>query len=446
MLVRRLGLFAVLGLTAVGAPSFGLRRAHAGPPVVHEGKPLERWIEQLSSKNDDRARSALRALGHAKFLVGAAELALPAIEPFVNGIGVTHFTAVGALAEYGPLAIGADATLAAHQATSIGEVHVARIRIGRDVKELLDELQGRWATAKANFLGDPTDTAASELGRLVRQGAELELRGESSVAFAAGLLQDRRTEVLVWSDVFEGIANWGPLAAPLARVAASYLTDKEPVMRGRAVSALAWMSRLSPEHEKALFKGAGAFASGYYAPGVTRGIALTETHPMDLSLALLRGRAGSGDAVVAAWASAGLARRVPDAERPKLWKGLLGQLKHANPEVRAAAADGALALASSAEPALPELAAALADPDLRVRWRIAAVLLRHAKESEAALTELARGIDSPDDFDRLAAFDAIAALKTAASPLAQRIEPWTKVPFRNIASSAERALRAVNGK
>jgi HEAT repeat protein len=141
-----------------------------------------------------------------------------------------------------------------------------------------------------------------------------------------------------------------------------------------------------------------------------------------------------------AWALAGLARAAPDSE---VVKELLDMMADERSFMRVAAADGLFALEDPPQEAIPIWKQALSDTDLRVRWRAAAALLAAGESDASVLPELARGIDGPDDVERIAALEAVTKIGAIASPLADRLEAWAASPFNVLAKPARKALASV---
>lgn len=415
------------------------RPALAAPELLHEGKPLTAWIERLRAKDPDKRKDALRTLGAARFLVGAPDVVLPAVEPLLSD-PQCEFTALWAVADFGPLAASLEPTLAGLE-DLLGSVLATRVRVGRDVGPLLEALRAKWANARER--GEGRSGAAgllwwqSPLG----QARSLGWRGDAGVAFAASLRDDAALRVITAHEIGEALAEWGPLASQLSGLVPTLLANKEPVIRVRGVVSGAWMPNLPQDVEADVFRGMTGQSSGPQALRITRGVALTAAHPDAKAIPFLRTRSTSSDGAIAAWAWAGLARRVPAADRPRLVAPLTALLRHADPDARAGAADGLLTLADPATAAT--VAPALADADLRVRWRAAALVIRLGGDSAAALPELRRGIESPSDQDRCEAFDAVATLGPAAAALAPDLEAWAATPFPMLAGKARAALAAV---
>ena len=420
-------------------------RLEAAPPVLHEGKTIEDWVKQLYAKGEDRNRLAMSALGRARFLVDAAPRVVPALEQFLD-YESTALIASWALTAYGPLARSADARLASSKRGG-DAILVARLVIGKtDLEPLLSDLKEYWKGEKSQAFTEKDSTGLGLLNA-VNQSGRLGQRGDAAVDFALEILADRDPRMGAYTqDIVRCCTHWGPLAAPLAGQVIPYLTDKEPVYRGVAAHACAWLRNLNKEQDRAFFKAAKGFASGPFALPVTHGVAVTKQHDDADAISFLRGRASSNDPAIAAWAHAGLARRLPPSEAAGLVSKFLTAIKSENAGARAGAADGLMVLAGTVPRETAGLTSLLEDPDARVRWRIAALLLQQEREQEAALREFARGIDGPDDQDRIAAFEAARDLGAKARGLAPVIREWKSVPFPWLRSQAARAYAAVGGE
>src|ERR1051326_2097379 len=99
---RRQALAGVV-LLAAATPT---RAARADSPPSIDGVPLAQWATRLDSTNEKTQEKAADALGRARFLVGAAEIAVPALERKLAGGGIymVRLWCLGALEAYGPLA------------------------------------------------------------------------------------------------------------------------------------------------------------------------------------------------------------------------------------------------------------------------------------------------------------------------------------------------------
>jgi hypothetical protein len=235
-----------------------------------------------------------------------------------------------------------------------------------------------------------------------------------------------------------------PIAGALGEAVAPYIEEKDLIERGRVAAASAWTQGLSMKSLERLLR---------MIPGVTElrmkrlaveGIAVTSHTPAVDVPAFLRARRMDSDRVVSLWAMAGLARRDIDCE--KTLKPFLAALSATDAEARVAAADGLLHALPKDAPPPPEVQKALADPDLRVRWRVAALMLERDSPESLTIPELARGVDGPCDVERLAALEACASLGKKARALRDRIEEWSRLPSLAIASAAKDALAALDAK
>lgn len=425
-----------LALAVLLAATTASRQVGADGSLRHEGKTLAEWEAQAGGKSDQRVQDAARALGHARFLVDAQPVALRVLPDLCRDSlrGMVATTALSAIAEYGPLASDVEPDLSKLEDLT-GSVALARIRILRDPGDLFGTMEKRWSDDEKHL--DKPDLAwdlgfASDLG----------LRGERAVAYLKSRLESSSPKVAAQADaaLHDSPDRWEQVASPLAARIARLLDDKEPVMRDRGAASLAWIPDLPKRIETDFFKVAKAAKSGYVHT-IVKGIALIPHDPA-ATAEYLKSRDDTNDAVVSAWARAGLARRLVGAEREKLVVPLRKGLSAADPEVRTASADGLLVLRDLVASFLDDVQARLTDPDLRVRWRCAALLLHHDHGGDAAVSELLRGVDGPDDRERLWAFDAITALGEKAAATADRVAPWTAVPYTLIKEAAQRAHRA----
>lgn len=435
------------------------RAADAAPPVRHEGKTLAEWITQIEKASEDKSREAIRAVGRARFLVEAPPVIVPVlVEIIEESRGVTNYTAVSALASYGPLAREAVGVLRPKgRGSDLPEV-AARVLIGDGVAEGLRQWQedadraldtadrttrGMKLPKELEFADTPFYHAMTSVNVALAEGGNLGLRGVGVPAFAAKALQ-RPYGHLIDGTVLFLAQDLGAASAPLAARLVPYLKDKEPVYRARVAGALAWVPGLPRESVKAMLTCASTVTHVGTLRRIAQGIAVTAHEPKDDVVLALRALAGKGDRTVAAWAVAGLARRAVDLE--KTLPLLLTHLKSPEHDVRAAAADGLLSLGEWTEATRAEAVKGLADPDRRVRWRCGAILAAGEGETEGALSALALGIDGPDDVERVAAIEAAGRLGSVAGPLRAQIREWSNLPCPLIADPARRALEAIGGE
>ncbi len=435
------------------------RTAGADAPVRHEGKTLVEWIAQARGRSSDKSRDAIRALGRARFLVDAPTLVLPVLVEIAEGDrGVSMFTALDAIAAYGPRAREALGALRPSDEHPDVARAVARVLIGDGVEDGLrtwkEDAERQMATAdrttegmklpdELEYADTPFYHAMTGVNVALYAGGNLGLRAEGVAAFAGKVLK-RPYGFLVASTVLSMAEELRAGAAPLAADLVPFLEDREPVHRARAANALAWAPGLSPESVKRMLKAGSKVTHVPTLRSIAQGVAVTTHDPAVDVVTVLNALAKHSDRVVAAWAVAGLVRRGADPE--KRLPGLLANLTNAEPMVRVAAADGLLSIGRWSEATREIARARLLDPDLRVRWRCGALVARGGGDVEVALAGLALGIDGPDDVERVAAFEAVRALGPAAGALRERAASWSKMPFPLIAGPALRALDAIDGK
>jgi HEAT repeat protein len=103
---------------------------------------------------------------------------------------------------------------------------------------------------------------------------------------------------------------------------------------------------------------------------------------------------------------------------PSIFYDVIAALEHDHPNVRQFAAGLLYGLAQRGgvviEDAVPALAAALQDPDCRVRHKAAVSLERIGREAEAAVPNLIQALSDEDDFVREWAAHALGAIGSAA--------------------------------
>ena len=432
------------------------RAADADTEVRHEGKTLAEWIAQARGKSADKAREAIRAVERARFLVDAPAVVVPAlVEILSTGNSVTGFTAVGALASYGPLARDAVGALRSDARELDTARLAARIRIGEGVAEGLrawaEDADRQLATADkvtrgmklpkaVEYADTPFYYAMQSVFLSLTAGGSLGLRGEGVAGFAGKVLR-RPYGPLVASTVLWSAEDLGAAAAPLAAGLVPFLKDTEPVNRLRAARALAWIPGLPPESTKQVLRSLSSAAHVPSLRSIVQGIAVTLNDPKDDVVTSLRGLAGHADRAIAAWAVAGLARRAVDRE--KILPVLLANLKNADPDVRVAAADGLLSIGEWTDVTQAEARKGLVDPDLRVRWRCGAIAATAGGDVEPSLDAVALGIEGPDDVERVAAIEAARKLGSLARPLRSHLKSWSELPCARIAEPARHALEAV---
>lgn len=386
----------------------------------------------------------------------APSIVVPVLADLAEG-GRRRDSAIDALGAYGALA----ALRATESSGDLGSA-VARVRVGLDVEQGLrtwrkeaedaladaDRVTRGMTRPKALEYGDtPLHRARSRMFLALVHGGKLGLRGDEVGPIALRALK-RPYGHLVEETVLWAATHRGAAAAPLAEELVRYLEDREPVVRSRAVHALAWIPDLPPATASRMWKAAVKVSDLRALRPITQGLAVTEHGPGEEAVAALKTLSKHADRRVAAWAVVGLARRHLDPER--LPPMLLANLRHAEPEVRAAGADGLWALETSIEEVRKEIAARLADPDRRVRWRCGASVAKagggREGDLQAALDALARGVDGPDDVERVAALGVVRELGAVAAPLRDRVAAWSAVPFPRISGPARRALDAIDGK
>lgn len=439
------------------ACTFVPRSADAKDPVRHEGKSLTDWIAQAEGRSDDKALEAIVALKRARFLVGASDLVVPALVGLAGAHSRQRFSAVAVLGAYGPLARSALDDLGPLESESSLGLVVARIRIGHDVEVGLrrwrDEAEKRLAHAdrvlgrrsqSRNFeFGVADHQATTGLFEPLTAGGELGLRGEGVAHYAQTVLR-RSYGHLIASSVLWCADDLGAAAAPLAGDLVSFLADPEPAHRERALGALAWIPELPPETVKRMLKAAPKVTRLVPLRRIVRGLALTAHEPAGETASALKTWSTHADRQVAAWAVAGLARRGVEFER--LQPVLRKNLDHADPEIRVAGADGLLSLGRTTPEVSKAVEARLSDPDLRVRWRCGALVVREGGDRDAAFAGLALALDGPDDVERVAVLELVRSLGPAAAPIRETVAAWASVPLPRLAEPARMALKSIDGK
>lgn len=442
------------------------RAAAAADPIRHEGKPLAEWISQTTGKSEEKALEAFAALKRARFLVNAPPIVVRVLAHLVES-GRRRDSAIDALGAYGAVAASVldasalHALRATESSSNLGSA-VALVRIGSEVEQGLRTWRKEAEEALADadrvtrgmnppktleYADTPLHHARTRVFLALVHGGKLGLRGDEVGPIALRALK-RPWGHLVAETVLWTASDLGAAAAPLAEELVRYLEDREPVMRSRAVHALAWIPELPPATASRMLKAAVKVSDVRALRPITQGLAVTEHEPGEETVAALKTLSKHADRRVAAWAVAGLARRRVDPER--LPTMLLANLRHAEPEVRAAGADGLWSLELSTEEVRKEIAARLVDPDRRVRWRCGASVARagggREGDLQAALDALTLGVDGPDDVERVAALGVVRELGAVAAPLRDRVAAWSAVPFPRISGPARRALDAIDGK
>ncbi len=411
------------------------------PPIRHEGKSLDDWVAQLNGKSERRADDAIDALARARFLVGASEVAVPALVRFMRSVPSSRYlpyTAFRAIGGYGPLAASAGPDLRWLESRSGNRIEalVARIRIGDEPEvatEALKAVPKRARDADKSLWPLAIQQEAAEVATLGPRLAEV------SPEFVLHMTR------VAPSEVVEIARNMGARGAQWASMAREQARSKNAILRGRAAEVLAWSPGLAAEAEETLLSLAKAFASGPFQRTITLGIARKAHQPVGDVITFLQGRAASGDPVAATWAKVGLARRQEGAPRAALLPAFVTALKHADPEVRVAGAEGILGLVRGGVETVPDLHGALADADLRVRWRAAAVLCREGESAEVVRAELERALDGPDDEERIFVLRTLAWLGMRAEGVLPAVTRWRKVPFHEISREASAAFTALGG-
>jgi hypothetical protein len=446
MLDRTRRSLAVLAATA----AWSVSPASADPVLKPGGKTLDQWIEQARGKNENRAKDAWRALARARFLVGAHEKVVPfAAQVLDVPDHRDEWHAVACFEDFGPLAASHGDVLRRIASAWNGDdldkkwraqrVAVALVLTGADIWRgmtlLAEQRHDAGESYKLNTFGnDPI------LGTLVSQSRIRLRHGEVVAEYAHVALNlptgNPKREVL-WA-----AERLGPAAEGLVPTLVASLEERDPVDRARAAVALCWMPSLSPNAEAALEKALRRNLWSGYTLQACRALAAVRHEPAPAFVEVLKAKAAGSDASLTAWGYAAIARLAP--QTPRIVEILRTSLVHADPEARVGAADGLLALGAEAAPAMPDLRKALTDVDLRVRWRAAAALLPTSTDDVPRLVlEIGRGVDGPDDDERVAAFAAIARLGAVARPLAPRLEPWAKIGVPLLAEPAARALASV---
>jgi hypothetical protein len=430
-----------LALAAIALIATAVR---AGDPLSKEARALRDPLAKLTKGTGSKSE-LLWSLEHARFLVGARELVVGPVTAFleteIQRESDDVYPAIRLLCSYGPHAERAGPVLEKPR-DRIGLYLVARILVARpeNLDPLWSQFESSLGRVRAAF--DPAKPETAETLRLWIEHAEiLGVRGEAIATAAAEWMRNPVLAKAVEAGAIHACQGLRGLAAPFAATIVGRAAQEGD--QDDAVTAMAWLSNLDGDQERLLFEKARGHLTAYRGLETTRAVALTVEHALDLSLQFLEARRDSRDPAVSAWATAGLARRRAGTEQQALVGPLLRLLSSKNAEARTAAADGLLQVTPASVAVLAAAERALTDPDLRVRWRAGAMLALAGEKVEAALPSLERGVDSPDDHDRVAAFDAIARIGPRASPLRNRILPWTKVPFPFLRSRAERAVVAL---
>lgn len=393
-----------------------------------DGVALTEWARRVRSKSHETALKAILKVEDARFLVGAADIVVPALRAAKAGGARWH--AIRVLGAYGPLATSAIVDLAPSGDEVPGlrayDEEIALALIGEDPARHIE----RW---RAYTLGLKSGLAVLNALAI---GGRLRYRGD---VVPAALLKVRSP--LARSTIVKVAADLGPAASVLRAFAIDTLKDKRgrtPSGAGQAAKALAWMDALD-EDTQALLVSATRIVPKAFIPGVVRGLAVVRRPPSKVLEEYLGAKVHDGDPLVASWAAAGLAR-MGSAETPV--PQLVRALRHERHEVRAAAATGLLAACPGSTLALDALRGARDDVDTRVRWRaVAAQIL--AGDANADLLEIGRAIDGPCDEERLLVFETLCHLGRKVASLAGRLEPWTQLPFPRLAEPARQALAAL---
>lgn len=418
------------------------------PKAVIDGKSVDHWIKQLKGKKEKDVRHAIHTLGKCRFLVDAPERVLPELYPWIRGKGTLSWSARNAVAEYGQSANAGLRFWGEHlrkqwdkepdEDRRVGlEPGIFLLHVGtpKQVRAAIGDVRSAMYRERDRYL-------QSNLGlnTLLMTLARLGVRGEIAAEFVQGdIITFKR-----YADI--GTLMWladdlGPAAGPLKSHALSALKDREPVIRMRAVDGLAWIEMLSPDDVKRVLSAARkSVPRGGRGGTLARALTFIPREPKAEVIKYLRKRLSSSDQTESTWCMAALARLEP---KPDVVKRIQGRLSYRDHDARVAAVDGLLNLPELPETLLPAMEFALGDPDLRVRWRAAAALIKAGRPPEELIPELARGLDSPDDLDRIEFFRALARIGAPARALADQVKPWATYPIRLIADPASRAYKAI---
>jgi hypothetical protein len=399
---RRTGL-ALAALLAVGTARVPARGEETPDPLRIQGRAVDTWLDQLAKTKGKPALEAAAALAGARFSVEAAPRVVEGLRAALEATESRDLALVLArtLGEFGPLARSADSALSPWHNDSNIEVLVARIRTGPKSEQILSEL--------VMILRQQMPPLGAG-----REGFRLSVRGGSQVVDAIAL------EVGLWPEELLSAHELGPAAQGLVKKLEMEAWRGDRAERRAAYLALAGCA-LKEATAGDVVK-AASVERGPWDVLFTQRIGRYQDRPTAKILEYLRARSSQRVTPVAAWAFAGLARLAPDAaaQLPHLRK----LLTHQEPEARAGALEALRLLGKDAAPALDDVRALLADPDVRARWRAGAVCLAHGRDVAAARSALAKGIDGPDDLERLSAIEAAGGLGLPAVPLLARIEQW----------------------
>ncbi len=430
---------AVAGGLLLGA-AFATRDAAAGKHIVHQKRALSSWVKDVGHRDEEKAWEAVLSLGLARYLVGAAEQAVPALRAALDDPRErVRNTAILSLGRYGPLAREALPRIRELAREELGEVTAATAIL------LIADEQAEGADLFVSLFRKDAESYRLYGGPLsllvtINGGCEAGLRGAFLAEWTAGFL--KRRVPLEPADVSRAARELGPAAKSLLFYLQDELLATDLWQRYGAADALLAIPEADPSHvAKAIGKLRSLPIRDYGFEDIARTMARMPHEAGDDALELLQKCAKAPSRRTRAWALAGLARFAPDAAKlvPKLQK----ELKHRHVDCRIAGATGLLALGPASAPARKSLTTALGDADWRVRWRAAALLLLLGPTSPEIEEELARVLDGPDDFERVRALREITRIGPKSAFLSSRIQRWAEVNCSYLSDPAEAALEAL---
>ena len=411
--------------------------------LVVEGKPLSKWLKAFEKAGprvrmaDKAYREAALKLRSARFLVGAHDVVVPALRRRLAK--EDDFYAVGSIIAYGPLATEARKELLELEEKERrfdSRLNTALIMVGHDVEVRLKSYMMELVENRDEVPKESQRTKRNGLWVDMTPGLYQPLRFGDRIMdflsehFSDGLPFDEHSMVRLSNQL-------GPMGFRFQAEFAKFLDHERDYHRSQVAKGLL-LQKLDAATAKKVFEIA---TSKDDIESTIQDLACVPAG-FDAALpAFFKKLRRDRSKLVAAWATVGLARLLPD--EPSLLPKLKSAAKNKDGALRLAGVHGMWLLGERAKPAVADLKKRLADDDMRVRWRAAAALLGMNEAVEDALPAFELILGGPDDQERVAAMKAIEALGPVAKPLAAALEPWTTVPFERLASPAKAALASV---